>query len=332
MSDRKLRWAVLGAGKFVTSVAIPAMAECSKTQVSGIASRSAEKARAATERLGLPKYYSSYEDALQDQEIDVIYNALPNHLHVEWSLRAAEAGKHVLCEKPIALTIDDCLRLIEARDRTKVIIGEAFMIRHHSQWKRVLQLAAREIGEVRSVIATFSYNNQDPANIRNQSEYGGGALWDIGCYLVLVSRMVFRSEPRSVYSAMDRDSNFGVDRLTSAVLTFPEGHAIFSCGTQMAPFQNVQVIGTNGRVEVHIPFNAPLDRHCAITIQRGKFPEGALEQETFRANQYAIQADEFSQAIEKKTPLATTLEDSAANVRVIQALLESANEGRAICP
>jgi predicted dehydrogenase len=332
MNSRKLRWAVLGAGKFVTSVALPAMKECRNVEVTGIASRSAEKAEAAARQLQLPRYYASYEAALDDPAVDVIYNALPNHLHVEWSIRAAQAGKHVLCEKPIALTAADCLGLIQARDRARVLIGEAFMIRHHPQWTRVLQLAADGIGDVRSVISTFSYNNRNSANIRNQSEYGGGALWDIGCYLVLVSRMAFRSEPVAVHAAMDRDPDFAVDRLTSGVLTFPEGHAIFSCGTQMASFQNVQLIGTAGRVEVRIPFNAPADRGCAITIQRGSFPGGALDVETFEANQYAIQADEFSAAIEANTAPATSLEDSARNVRVIEALFESARNGKPVRP
>src|ERR1051326_2271457 len=308
MNDRKLRWAVLGTGKFATTVSIPAMRECRHTEIVGIASRSAQKAETAARTLGLPKSYSSYDAALSDPAVEVIYNALPNHMHVEWSLRAAHAGKHVLCEKPIALDIDDCLKLIQARDQAKVLIGEAFMIRHHQQWRRVLELARRDIGGVRSVISTFSYDNHDPANIRNRSEYGGGALWDIGCYLVLVSRMAFGSEPASVYAAIDRDPDFGVDRLTSGGLAFPEGHAIFSCSTQMAPFQNVQIIGTLGRVEVAIPFNAPTNRTCAITIQRGKFPGGDLDTETFQVNQYAIQADEFSAAVISNTPPGTTLE------------------------
>ena len=328
--NRRLRWAVLGTGKFVTSVAIPAMKECRAAEVVGIASRSAIKAQAAAEQLALSAHYATYEAALEDPAVDVIYNALPNDLHVEWSIRAAQAGKHVLCEKPIALTRDDCFKLIEVRDRCHVVIGEAFMIRHHSQWKRVLELVGNDLGDVRSVASTFSYNNQDPANIRNQSVHGGGALWDIGCYLVLVSRMAFRSEPRSVYAAMDRDPNFGVDRLTSAALTFSGGHAVFSCGTQMAPFQNVRVIGTAGRVEMLIPFNAPTNGSCTILIQRGKFPGGIVDVEEFQTNQYAAQADDFSAAIQANTLPANTLEEANRNLRVIEALFQSAREGKAI--
>jgi len=306
-------------------MAIPAMRQCQRAQVIGIASRSAQAAESAAEQLGLPKYYASYEAALQDPEVDVIYNALPNHLHVEWSIRAMRAGKHVLCEKPISLTLEGCRRLIRVRDQAGVIIGEAFMIRHHRQWARALELA--EAGRIRSVVGIFSYDNRNPADIRNQAVCGGGALWDIGCYLVLVSRMAFRSEPVRAYAAMDVDPQFGVDRLTSAVLTFADGHSIFSCGTQMAPFQNVQLIGTKGRVEVEIPFNAPVDGPCSLIIQRDGMPKGVLETEAFRGNQYALQADEFSAAVLGHGQPLTTLEDSVGIVRAIEALLESARSG-----
>jgi predicted dehydrogenase len=320
-----LRWAVLGTGRFVTRVAIPAMKECLQAHVIGIASRSAQAAESAAEQLGLPKYYASYEAALQDPEVEVIYNALPNHLHVEWSIRAMRAGKHVLCEKPISLTLEGCRRLMEARDQAGVIIGEAFMFRHHRQWARALELA--EAGQIRSVVGIFSYDNRNPADIRNQPACGGGALWDIGCYLVLVSRMAFRSEPIRVYAAMDLDPQFGVDRLTSAVLTFTNGHSIFSCSTQMAPFQNVQLIGTKGRIEVEIPFNAPVDGPCSLIVQRDGSPKGVFETEVFRVNQYAVQADEFSAAVLGHGQPLTTLEDSAGTVRVIDALFESARGG-----
>ncbi len=303
------------------------MRQCKQARVIGIASRSAQTAESAAQQLGLPKSYASYEAALQDPEVDVVYNALPNHLHVEWSIRAMRAGKHVLCEKPIALTLEGCRLLMEARDQAGVMIGEAFMIRHHRQWVRALELAGAETGEIRNVMGVFSYDNRNPADIRNKPACGGGALWDIGCYLVLVSRMAFRTEPIRVYAAMDLDPQFGVDRLTSAVLTFPNGHGIFSCGTQMVPFQNVQLIGTTGRVELEIPFNAPVDGPCNLIIQRHGLPKGVFETETVRMNQYAAQADEFSAAVLGHGQPLTTLEDSAGTVRVIEALFESARSG-----
>lgn len=327
MKSSTVRWAVLGTGRFVTGVAIPAMKQCQQAQVIGIASRSAQAAEAAAGQLGLPKSYASYEAALQDPEVNVIYNALPNHLHVEWSIRAMKAGKHVLCEKPISLTLEGCRRLMEVRDQAGVMIGEAFMIRHHRQWARALELTEVEAGQIRNVVGIFSYDNRNPADIRNQAVCGGGATWDIGCYLVLVSRMAFRSDPVRVYAAMDVDPQFGVDRLTSAVLTFANGHGIFSCCTQMAPFQNVQLIGTKGRVEVEIPFNAPVDGPCSLIIQRGGLPKGVFETETFRVNQYALQADEFSAAVLGHGQPRTTLEDSAGTVRAIEALFESARSG-----
>ena len=303
------------------------MRQCHRAHVIGIASRSAQGAESAAEQLGLPKHYASYDAALQDPEVDVIYNALPNHLHVEWSIRAMQAGKHVLCEKPISLTLEGCRRLMEARDQAGVMVGEAFMIRHHRQWARALELAEVEAGQIRNVVGIFSYDNRNPADIRNQAVCGGGALWDIGCYLVLVSRMAFGSEPVRAYAAMDVDPQFGVDRLASAVLTFTNGQSIFSCGTQMAPFQNVQLIGTKGRVEVEIPFNAPVDGPCSLIVQREGSPRGAFEIETFRVNQYATQADEFSAAVLGHGQPLTTLEDSAGNVRAIEALFQSARSG-----
>ena len=303
------------------------MGQCQQAQVIGIASRSAQAAESAAKQLGLPKYFASYEAALQDPEVDVIYNALPNHLHVEWSIRAMHAGKHVLCEKPISLTLEGCRLLMEARDQAGVMIGEAFMIRHHRQWARALELAGVETGEIRNVMGIFSYDYRNPADIRNQAVCGGGALWDIGCYLVLVSRMAFRSEPVRVYAAMDLDPEFGVDRLTSAVLTFTNGHSISSCGTQMASSQNVHLIGTKGRVELEIPFNAPVDGPCSLIIQLAGLPKGVFESETFRMNQYAAQADEFSAAVSGHGQPLTTLEDSAGNVRAIEALFESARSG-----
>jgi len=325
MKNSKLRWAALGTGRFATTVSLPAMKQCQQAQVIGIASRSAQAAESAAKQLGLPKHYASYEAALQDPEVDVIYNALPNHLHVEWSIRAMQAGKHVLCEKPISLTLEGCQQMIQARDKARVMIGEAFMIRHHRQWTRALELA--EAGSIRSVVGMFFYDNRNAADIRNRAECGGGALWDIGCYLVLVSRMAFRSEPVRVYAAMDRDPQFGVDRLTSAVLTFTSGHSIFTCGTQMASCQNVQLIGGKGRVDVQIPFNALLDGPSSLIVQRDGLPKGVFETETFRVNQYAVQADEFSAAVLGHGQPRTTLEDSAGSVRVIEALFESARSG-----
>lgn len=196
MAEGKVRWAVLGAAKIATTKVIPAMQKGDWSEVIGIASRDLEKARRVAKQFGIPRAYGSYEEALADPEVEAIYNPLPNHLHVPWSIRAVEAGKHVLCEKPVAMGVDECRKLIAARERTGLKIGEAFMVRSHPQWLRAQELArSGEIGDLRAVMAAFSYFNRDRANIRHVPEFGGGALMDIGCYLIQISRFLFSEEP-----------------------------------------------------------------------------------------------------------------------------------------
>src|SRR5581483_152854 len=238
---RKLRWGVLGAAKIATVKVIPAMQKGELTEVTAIASRDSAKAEAAAAELDIPKAYGSYEELLADPEIDVIYNPLPNHLHVPWSIKAAQAGKHVLCEKPIGLNAKEAADLIAARDRTGVTMGEAFMVQVHPQWERAAQLVRHgEIGIVRSITANFGYFNANPENIRNIVQYGGGALMDIGCYPIKVSRMIFGAEPRRTAAVMVRDAAMGTDTLTSAVLEYEAGQCVFTCSTQIVPSQSVQ--------------------------------------------------------------------------------------------
>ena len=332
MAHRKIHWAVLGVANIATSKVIPGMRACALSEVVGIASRDRGKAERAARDLELPKAYGRYEDALADPDVDVIYNALPNHLHVPWSIRAIAAGKHVLCEKPIAISVDECRKLIAARDESGVQVGEAFMIRTHPQWIRVNTLVrSGAIGNLRAVAGMFSYFNRDPKNIRNLPEYGGGALWDIGCYLVLVSRMLFGEEPISVAAMVDRDPSLGIDRLTSALLCFPGGHCTLTCSTQLAPYQRIHVLGDNGRIEVEIPFNAPADRKCRIFVQTGRARGDRTEVEEFDVcDQYGIQADHFSLAALGAGEVATSLEDSVRNVAVIEAIFESARTAKMV--
>ena len=314
----KLQWAVLGAARIALQKVIPAMQAGEWSQIAGIASRDLEKARDAARRLGIPKTYASYQEALADPEIDAVYIPLPNHLHVPWSIRAAEAGKHVLCEKPIGLSADECRELIAARDRTGVKIGEAFMVRTHPQWLRARELVrSGAIGELRAVVAAFGYFNRDPANIRNMAAWGGGALMDIGCYPIQVSRFLFGEEPAQVSARIQRDPDFGIDRLTSAVLDFPSGQCVFTCGTQMTAYQTVQILGAAGRIEVEISFNAPPDRECRI------FLNGVAELFPV-CDQYTIQGDLFSMAVKGQGDVPTPLEDSLANMRVIERVFEAA--------
>ncbi|HUB51341.1 MAG TPA: Gfo/Idh/MocA family oxidoreductase, partial [Terracidiphilus sp.] len=253
MSTR-IRFGVLSTSAFALRQVIPAMQQSELTTITAVASRDLAKARHAASAHNIPKAYGSYEELLADPEIDAIYNPLPNHLHVPWSIKAAEAGKHVLCEKPLSMNVAEVRSLIEVRDRTGVRIAEAFMIRSFHQWLRLRELLDQgRIGELRSVAGVFSYFNTDPANIRNRVETGGGAVYDIGCYLIHSSRLAFGHEPTRVVATIDRDPGLGTDRLASAILEFPSGHAIFTCGTQLIPYQRIHFLGTRGRIEIEIP-------------------------------------------------------------------------------
>jgi predicted dehydrogenase len=311
---KKIRWGILGVAKIATAKVIPAMQKASNVEVAAIASRDLSKARAAAEELGIPQAYGSYEELLQDPAIDAIYNPLPNHLHVPWSIRAAEAGKHVLCEKPIALSVAETRDLIAARDRANVKIGEAFMARTHPQWIRAAEIArSGRIGEPRVVSGHFSYFNRDPKNVRNIAEIGGGGIMDIGCYPITLSRMIFAAEPLRVHALLDRDPDFKTDRLASVILQYPQGQASFTCSTQLVPYQKMHIFGTTGHIEIEIPFNAPPDKPTRIFVND--------EVEEFPVcDQYTIQGELFSQAILENTEVPVPLEDALKNMIVIEAI------------
>ena len=328
----KVRWAVLGAAKIARKV-IPAMQQGQDTEVVAIASRDLSKARAAANELGIPKAFGSYEEAVEDRDVEAVYIPLPNHLHVPWSIRAAETGKHVLCEKPIAMSVEECRTLIAARDRTKVKIGEAFMVRTHPQWLRVREiLRSGEIGSFAVMIFPFSYFNTDPQNVRNVAGYGGGAMMDIGCYATEISRFLFGEEPKYVTARLDMDPQFHVDRIASGILEYPSGQCVFSCATQLVRYQRVQILGSKGRIEIEVPVNAPSDRPTRLFIDNGSdlFGGGVRVEEIPRCDQYTIQADLFSRAIRDGGPVPTPLEDSLANMAVIEAVFESAREQKTV--
>jgi predicted dehydrogenase len=328
---RKIRWGVLGVAKIATEKVIPAMQLGQWSEVTAIASRDLEKARAAAARLGISKPYGTYEELLADKDVDAIYNPLPNHLHVPWTITAAERGKHVLCEKPIALSADEARQLIAVRDRTGVKIQEAFMVRTHPQWLTVKDLVSSgRIGAVRAIVGVFGYTNRDPANIRNRPEFGGGALMDIGCYLVNASRFIFDREPLRVMGAVERDPGMGTDRLTSILLDFGTGHATGSCSTQMVPSQHLQIFGASGRIELPIPFNAPPDRPNRIIVDTGTdlLGGGRSEIDIGACNQYTIQGDRFSKSILDNVEVALPLEDAVRNMACIDAIFTSAAAGR----
>jgi predicted dehydrogenase len=328
---RKVRWGVLGVAKIATEKVIPAMRGAALCDVAAIASRDRSRAEAAAKELGIACAYGSYEELLADVSIEAIYNPLPNHLHVPWSIKAAEAGKHVLCEKPIGLSVEETRRLIAVRDRTGVRIGEAFMVRSHPQWLRAREIVrSGSIGDLNAVVSVFSYSNRDPANVRNVLEWGGGGLMDIGCYPIQISRFLTGREPARVSGVIERDPDFKVDRLTSAVLDFGSAQSVFTCAMQMAPYQRVQILGTTGRVEIEIPFNAPPDRPTRIFIDDGRDVfGGGIRIETFETcDQYALQGDAFSRAIREGSEVPTPLEDSLRNMAVIEAVFRSAESGK----
>lgn len=327
---QKVKWGVLGAARIAVEKVIPAMQNGELAEVCAIASRDLHKAEGAARKLGIEKALGSYEQLLEDPEIEAVYNPLPNHLHVLWSIRAAEAGKHVLCEKPLALSAIEAKKLIAARDRTGVQIEEAFMVRTHPQWIKVKQLVeSGSLGEVRAIQGFFSYYNRDPENVRNVPEWGGGGIMDIGCYPIVTSRFVLGREPERVFAVLENDPEFRVDRLASGILDYGDIQSSFACSTQLVAHQRMLFLGTEKKVEVEIPFNAPPDRPCRLFVSSGDlFGEDVETIELPICNQYTIQGELFSACVRGERTPPMTLEDSVRNMAVIDALFRSAESGR----
>jgi predicted dehydrogenase len=318
-----LRWGVLSTANIGVAKVIPAMQKSGLLKISAIASRNLEASNAAAERLGIGRAYGSYEELLADPEIDVIYNPLPNHLHVPWTIKAMEAGKHVLCEKPIALNAGEAGQLVEARERTGKLIAEAFMVRHHPQWHYTRErIRSGALGDVRAMQAVFSYYLTDPNNVRNRADIGGGGLYDVGCYAVASGRYVFEREPERVISLVDRDPGLGTDRLTSAIVDFGGGaRLLFTCSTQLARYQQVDICGTHGRIRMEAPFNPDPDSPAEVIIVDG---EGKRTELMPVADHYQLQAEAFGRAIETGDAIEFPIEDAVANMRVIDAIFRSA--------
>ena len=326
----RVKWGVLGAARIGLDRVIPGMLKASNVEVAAIASREPAKARAAADRLGIPTAYGSYEELLADPAIQVIYNPLPNHLHVEWTLRAVRAGKHVLCEKPIGLTAADAEALRACpKDR---LVMEAFMVRFHPQWIRAREIVrSGQLGEVRALQMLFAYNNPDPANIRNRLETGGGALMDIGCYPIVGARFLLDAEPLRAIALVDRDPAFGTDRLSSAILDFGKArHLTFAVSTQATRYQRLQVLGTAARLEIVIPVNAPPGEATRILLDDGSAADGssAVVETIPASDQFTLQAEAFSRAVLGQESLPWGGEDAILNMRVLDALFRSETSGR----
>ena len=328
----RVRWGILGAARIAMERVIPATQACPRAEVAALASRSLDKARGAAARRNIPRAYASYEELLADPDVDAIYNPLPNHLHVPWSIRAMEAGKHVLCEKPIALDAAEARQLIAARERTGKLVQEAAMVRTHPRWLGARELVrAGRIGPLRAMTGFFSYYNDAPDNVRNQPGIGGGGLLDVGFYPITMSRFIFEAEPVRVIGMLERDPRFGVDRLASAMLEYPGGaQATFTCATQLSHHQWVDLYGPKGRIGMDMPWSMPDDRESRLLLDDGRsLTKDTVVPVTFPAcNQWIIQTDLFCQAIQEGRPAPIPIEDAVANMEVIDALFRSVESGR----
>jgi predicted dehydrogenase len=327
MEDR-VRWGILSTAHIGTGQVIPAIQAASNGEVIAIASRDLSRGRVVADQLDIPRTYGSYSELLAADDIDAIYIPLPNHLHREWTIAAARAGKHVLCEKPLALSSSDAQEMVDVCATEGVKFMEAFMYRFHPVWVKVRELVSSgAIGELRSIQIRFAYYNDDPGDIRNQMETGGGALMDIGCYAINVSRMLFGSEPTRVQASVRRDRDLGIDIVTSALLDFGDDQASFVVSTRTEDDQRVHLLGSSGRIEVEIPFNAPPDRDTRLFLTQGGDPPIDPDTVTITfppVNQYTMQAESFASAVLEDTAVPIPPEDGVANMRVIEQIFEAA--------
>lgn len=323
---KKVRWGILSTAKIAREKVIPAMQAGQYCSIDAIASRNEKLADAAAAALSIPKAYASYEALLNDAEIDAVYIPLPNHMHVPWAIQALAAGKHVLCEKPIGLTAAEAKQLQqEAAQKPGLKIMEAFMYRMHPQWQRAKELVDNgSVGALKTITSFFSYYNTDATNIRNQKDAGGGGMMDIGCYCVSLARFIFNQEPESVFGKVEFDPVSKTDSMTSGILNFPNGTSAFTCSTQLMPYQRVNILGTTGRIEIEIPFNAP----PLIPTRIWLHTKTGTEEIIFDAvDQYTLQGDLFSKAILDNTAVPTDLQDAVNNMTVIEAVFKSSETG-----
>ena len=327
---KKVRWGIISTANIGIKKVIPAILKSPRSEVVALASRDLGKAQAALDELGIKgKAYGTYEELFADPDVDAVYNPLPNHLHVPVTLAAARAGKHVLCEKPIALDAAEAAQLKSAPGN--VLITEAFMVRFHPQWHRAREIVrSGELGRVQLVRAVFLYHNDDPGNVRNMADIGGGGIYDIGCYCVISGRYLFEAEPRRVVALVDRDPNFKTDRLASVIADFGNGrHLSFVCGTQASGRQSVEVFGDRASLEIVIPYNAVADESGALLVGNG----GPLDRSLYRreitkpVDQYTEEADAFARAVLGEEPLAYGVDDAIQQMRILDAIFRSEKSG-----
>jgi len=327
---QKIRWGILSTSKIAVTKVIPAIQNSPYSLVTAIASRDPQKARTVAEKLHIDKYYGSYDELLKDPEIDAIYNPLPNSMHVPWTIKAMEAGKHVLCEKPIGINANE-VGLLEtiSQKYSQLKVMEAFMYRFHPQWQKAYALVkSGAIGKVKTIQSFFSYFNIDPDNIRNKTDVHGGSLMDIGCYCISFARFIYHEEPIAVTGTMDIDPQLGIDRNTSAILKFLNGKtATFTCSTQMMPFQQVNILGDSGQIRLEIPVNTRPTETTKIELISKECKEEILFDPV---DQYTLQADAFCKSILYDIPVPTPLKDAVGNMKVIDSIIRSSLENQMI--
>ncbi len=329
MNTKKIKWGILSTASIAVEHVIPAMLKCTHCDIVAIASRSANKAKEAASKFNIPTSYDSYEQLLDDKNVEAVYIPLPNNMHVPWAIKALNAGKHVLLEKPVALTSSEAeILLAEAKKHPELKIMEAFMYRFHPQWVKVKELLAEgAIGKLKTIQTSFSFFENSPDSIVNNKEMGGGSLMDIGCYPISLSRYLFESEPKSVSAAIEYDPIFKTDILASGVMEFEDGSSTFFSATQIAEGQGVKIFGTDAFIEMEIPFNPPTDKKTRIIINRDEEKE-IIEFDI--CDQYSIQADLFTLAIIEDKPVPTPLQDAIDNMKVIEGLIESDKTGHRV--
>jgi predicted dehydrogenase len=324
-----LRWGILSTADIARRKVVPGMRKAARCEITAIASRDGTTARSVARELDIPRWHASYEALLADPEVDAVYLPLPNHLHAQWAIAAVNAGKHVLCEKPLAMTAADAQRMVDAAEAAGVRLMEAFMYRLHPSWVKVRELVTSgRIGTLTAIQSWFSYFNDDASNIRNIRDAGGGALFDIGSYCVNLSRWLFGAEPDGVLAAIRRDPQLGVDTLTTGILTFADGFASFTCSTRAEDDQRVHIYGTRGRISIGIPFNIPPDRPTEVHVAAGGDPPVAPDVEVLTfptADPYTVEAEAFAAAILDGTPLPLPPQDAVANLRVIERIFAAAD-------
>jgi predicted dehydrogenase len=334
MSNSKIGWGILGTSKFATDMMIPSMQASETGHIVAIASRSLDKSVAWASRFKVQSAYGSYLELLADPKVEAVYVPLPNHMHVQWAAKALESGKHVLCEKPLALKAAEVDQLIALRDKTGLIVQEAAMTLTCPRWLRARDLVREDrLGPLRAIIGSFSNYNDSEDDIRNQAEMGGGSLLDLGFYPITMSRFLYEREPTRVMGLLDYDLRFRVDKHSTVIMDFDQGRSIFTCSTRSASHQSLEIIGERASLVMSDPWTMSHSSPTELTIRTrigSEYRDEIIELP--RCNQWEHMCNMFCQSIQNSTPAPIPLEDSAANARVIEAIFRSSKSGGWVVP